>query len=278
MGEQKDSDRRSEGANDFFKPEPPEKQRETLHAILFEHFYKHKNFLHSAAWYYTDEQAKAFCKLMDKEWNDPSSNARKENNRLSSVLLHLPQDQPGLNIVDLGCGPGEKALLITGNFLHYNERGNTRIIHYFPVDISSNMLKSSIKAVRKAAALENAKCYVDENIDRIVETLSALGALEQEAGWSVTKDVKQGIQGKYTAFNTTINGIKGELRNMGLAGIENIIKELTHIETKCAESLKRLEHMSRNEIILLQARASFDALELPHPKSPPTKPQFLRDN
>lgn len=137
--------------------------------MLLKHYTREKNFLHSAAWYYTDAQAATFCELLKNAVYVKQSNTYREIQLLRKLgVPKLKLSSSGeLNVVDLGPGDGTKftRLLSTLDF-------NT--LWYFPVDISQYMIKTTLAKLQKALpghVVSSAECDI-ENIAQFLVGVS----------------------------------------------------------------------------------------------------------
>jgi uncharacterized SAM-dependent methyltransferase len=103
------------------------------------------NIADSKLWYLTSEQAKAYLKLEDaKSYSDKMFNTeiemlKKFMPEISKKIL-LGSD---INIIDVGCGDGKKAVPVI-NFLH----GKVEL-RYCPIDISSYMVSHAIEKIKQ---------------------------------------------------------------------------------------------------------------------------------
>lgn len=103
------------------------------------------NIADSKLWYLRPEQAQAFLDLEDsKEYK--SDVIQKEmdliNNNIQELLGKIGDDN--INIIDLGCGDGKKAILFIDHL-----KGKVKL-RYCPVDISSYMVEKAIKKIKEA--------------------------------------------------------------------------------------------------------------------------------
>ena len=107
------------------------------------------NIADSKLWYLKPEQAQAFLDLENseiykKEIIQKEINLIEEN--IEEIIEKIKKDN--LNILDLGCGDGKKAVL----FIKYL-KGKVKL-RYCPVDISSYMVNKAIENIRKTDAGE----------------------------------------------------------------------------------------------------------------------------
>ncbi len=107
------------------------------------------NIADSKLWYLKPEQAQAFLDLEGSE-SYQKEVIQKEinliNNNIKEFLGKIGKDN--LNIIDLGCGDGKKAVLFIEHL-----KGKVKL-RYCPVDISSYMVEKAIKKIRKVDAGE----------------------------------------------------------------------------------------------------------------------------
>ena len=107
------------------------------------------NIADSKLWYLKPEQAQAYLDLEGSEEYQKEV-IQKEvdsiNNNIEEFIAKFGNDN--LNIIDIGCGDGKKAMLFVKHL-----KGNLKL-RYCPVDISSYMVEKAIKNVRKADAGE----------------------------------------------------------------------------------------------------------------------------
>lgn len=102
------------------------------------------NIADSKLWYLTPEQAQAFLDLeRSKEYQE--NIIQKEIDLINKNIQEI-LDKVGktpLNIIDLGCGDGKKAVIFTEHL-----KGKVRL-RYCPVDISSYMVEKALEKIRK---------------------------------------------------------------------------------------------------------------------------------
>lgn len=101
------------------------------------------NIADSKLWYITPEQAQSFLDLeQSKDYQrdviQKEIDLIKEN--IKEILSKIGND--AVNIIDLGCGDGKKAML----FLEYL-KGKVKM-RYCPIDISSYMVEKAIKRIK----------------------------------------------------------------------------------------------------------------------------------
>lgn len=103
------------------------------------------NIADSKLWYLKPEQAQSFLDLESSE-DYQKDVIQKEidliNNNIDEIIDKVGKDN--LNIIDLGCGDGKKAVIFTEHF-----KGRVKI-RYCPIDISSYMVEKAIKKVTEA--------------------------------------------------------------------------------------------------------------------------------
>lgn len=102
------------------------------------------NISDSRFWYITPEQSQAF---LDLEKKDPKQKmfVKQETGLIKKHCkeLTLGLDGKGINLIDLGCGDGTKAIEFINCFK------NKEQIRYCPLDVSAFMVESAIKNVSK---------------------------------------------------------------------------------------------------------------------------------
>ena len=101
------------------------------------------NIADSKLWYLTPEQAQAFLDL--EKSNDYQKDViQKEidliKDNIGSIMKEV-HNKP-INIIDLGCGDGKKAVL----FISY--LGDKARIRYCPIDISNYMIEKALEKIR----------------------------------------------------------------------------------------------------------------------------------
>lgn len=110
------------------------------------------NIADSKLWYSTPDQAQSF---LDLEKNDPKQrkfvNVEIDliKNNFKKITLELG-DKP-VNIVDLGCGNGEKAAVFVRAFKDKSK------VRYCPIDISSFMVDKAFKTISKIKGVKTVK-------------------------------------------------------------------------------------------------------------------------
>jgi uncharacterized SAM-dependent methyltransferase len=103
------------------------------------------NIADSKLWYLTPEQAQAFLDLeSSKDYQKDVIQKETDliNNNIDEMISFFGNDN--LNIIDIGCGDGKKAMIFTEHL-----KGKIKI-RYCPVDISSYMVEKAIKKVKEA--------------------------------------------------------------------------------------------------------------------------------
>lgn len=107
------------------------------------------NIADSKLWYLTPEQAQAFLDLeQSKEYQRDVIN--KEIDLIKSNIediLNKIGKQP-INVIDLGCGDGKKAVIFINNL-----KGKVKL-RYCPIDISNYMIEKAMEKIRKINAGE----------------------------------------------------------------------------------------------------------------------------
>lgn len=102
------------------------------------------NIADSKLWYLTPEQAQGFLDLEQGE-DYKREVIQKEIDLIKSNIPEIIKklgNKP-INIIDLGCGDGKKAVLFTTNL-----KGRIKL-RYCPIDISSYMVSKAIDKIRK---------------------------------------------------------------------------------------------------------------------------------
>jgi uncharacterized SAM-dependent methyltransferase len=103
------------------------------------------NIADSKLWYLKPEQSQSFLDLEASE-DYQKDVIQKEvdliNTNIDELIDKVGKDS--LNIIDLGCGDGKKAMIFTEHL-----KGKVKI-RYCPIDISSYMVEKAIKRVRSA--------------------------------------------------------------------------------------------------------------------------------
>lgn len=132
-----------------------EKQRQQINDLIFRELVKRGyslegdkkiwNIADSKLWYLTPEQSQAFLDLEESEAYKEDV-IEKEisliNNNIEDILSILGEEN--LNIIDLGCGDGKKAVIFTEHF-----KGKLKV-RYCPIDISGYMVEKAIKKIKAA--------------------------------------------------------------------------------------------------------------------------------
>lgn len=103
------------------------------------------NIADSKLWYLKPEQAKAYLELENsKNFKDEASGDEFKllSKHYKIMLSEIGENKP-FNLVDIGCGDGQKAAFLIERF------GSEKKIRYCPIDISSYMVKTAIDTVSK---------------------------------------------------------------------------------------------------------------------------------
>ncbi len=101
------------------------------------------NIADSKLWYLTPEQAQAFLDLeSSKDYQNEVIQKEIDliNNNIDKILFSIGKGN--INIIDVGCGDGKKAVIFTEHL-----KGKIKI-RYCPIDISSYMVERAIKKIR----------------------------------------------------------------------------------------------------------------------------------
>ena len=128
------------------------------------------NLADSKLWYITPEQAQAFLNL-EKSKDYQQDVIQKEIDLIDKNINELTADMKDkpLNIVDLGCGDGKKAVI----FMSYLK--DTTKLRYCPIDISSYMVEKAIEKMSKVNIKEIVKLQWNisdfENLENITPLL-----------------------------------------------------------------------------------------------------------
>lgn len=117
------------------------------------------NIADSKLWYLTAEQAKAF---LDMEEYDKTQKmyVKKELDLIKDnfeKIIEEIKDKP-VNIIDLGCGNGEKAFEFVKNFKDKSK------VKYCPIDINEFMIKEAFRTFLKMKGVETIK-FKYNNLD-----------------------------------------------------------------------------------------------------------------
>lgn len=128
------------------------------------------NLADSKLWYITPAQAQAFLDLeQDKDYQKDV--IEKEIDLIKKNIVEITneiKDKP-VNIIDLGCGDGKKAVI----FLSYLK--DTTKLRYCPIDISSYMVEKAIEKMSKMNVKEIVKLQWNisdfENLENITPLL-----------------------------------------------------------------------------------------------------------
>ncbi len=102
------------------------------------------NIADSKLWYITPEQAQAFLDL-EKSEDYQKAVIQKEIDLINENIDEITKEikNKPLNIIDLGCWDGKKAIL----FISYLK--DKKKLRYCPIDISSHMVEQTIKKLDK---------------------------------------------------------------------------------------------------------------------------------
>jgi len=127
------------------------------------------NIADSKLWYLTPKQAQAFLDLESSE-DYQRDVIQKEidliNNNVDDILDEVREE--ALNIIDLGCGDGKKAVIFIE---HLKGKLNTR---YCPIDISGYMVEKAISKIKKLDAGEVVKFQWNISDFENLENISSL--------------------------------------------------------------------------------------------------------
>ena len=103
------------------------------------------NIADSKLWYLTPEQAQGFLDLEQGKFYQKDV-IQKEidlvNENMDDIIKEIGAKKP-LNIIDLGCGDGKKAVLFIGNLKDKLK------IRYCPIDISSYMVAKALERIKE---------------------------------------------------------------------------------------------------------------------------------
>jgi uncharacterized SAM-dependent methyltransferase len=152
-----------------------------LHALVFNELIKRGysekdgkkiwNIGDSKLWYLTPEQSQAYLDLDDDEaykfGAGHAQHGELVDKHISNILSNIGEGP--FNVVDLGCGSGEKAAKII------NSLKNHAKIRYCPIDISGHMVEKAIETISKLNVEEitDFKYNISdfENLDNIIPLL-----------------------------------------------------------------------------------------------------------
>lgn len=107
------------------------------------------NIADSKLWYLTPEQAQGFLDLENSETYRKEVIDKEINlidNNIKEIIGKIGKDN--INIIDLGCGDGKKAVIFTEHF-----KGKVKL-RYCPIDISGYMVHKAIERIKKVDAGE----------------------------------------------------------------------------------------------------------------------------
>jgi len=128
------------------------------------------NIADSKLWYLTPEQAQSFLDLENsKEYNEDI--IQKEIKIIRENMKEIVEKVGGkpINLIDLGCGDGKKAVLFIDEL-----KGKVKI-RYCPIDISSYMVERAISRISKKDVEEIIKFQWNisdfENIENVANLL-----------------------------------------------------------------------------------------------------------
>jgi uncharacterized SAM-dependent methyltransferase len=128
------------------------------------------NIADSKLWYLTPEQAQAYFNLENSK-NYRKEVTEKEKELIKNNLKQIKSDlkEGNLNLIDLGCGDGDKALFIV-NLLDLENK-----VRYCPIDISPSMIKLALENFKKHTKGDSVevkwKVSDFENLDSVTEML-----------------------------------------------------------------------------------------------------------
>ena len=128
------------------------------------------NIADSKLWYLTPEQSQAFLDLEKSEdYNEEIIKKEMDliNKNMAEILGKVGEGS--INIIDLGCGDGKKAVLFI------EALKNKTKVRYCPIDISSYMVEKAIERVSKLDVEEIVKFQWNisdfENIENVAKLL-----------------------------------------------------------------------------------------------------------
>jgi uncharacterized SAM-dependent methyltransferase len=129
------------------------------------------NIADSKLWYLTPDQAQAFLDLeQSKEYQKDVIQKEIDliNGNIGEILKGVGKGTP-INIIDIGCGDGKKAVLFIGNL-----RDKLRI-RYCPIDISNYMIAKALTRIRQLKVNEVVKFQWNvsdfENLENVTPLL-----------------------------------------------------------------------------------------------------------
>tara|TARA_Y100000310_G_scaffold344591_1_gene458172 strand:- start:411 stop:1364 length:954 start_codon:yes stop_codon:yes gene_type:complete len=127
------------------------------------------NIADSKLWYLTPEQAQAFLDLENSE-DYQKDVIQKEidliNLSIGEILENIKDDK--INIIDLGCGDGKKAVLFVEKL-----KGKVKI-RYCPIDISGYMVEKALGRIKKTDVDEVVEFQWNISDFENIENISAL--------------------------------------------------------------------------------------------------------
>ena len=136
------------------------------------------NIADSKLWYLTPQQSQAFLDL------EKSKDYQKEVIDKEIGLIHANIDEiieqlgnDPVNIIDLGCGDGKKAVLFLDKLKQQtkDKKGIKRKVRYCPIDISSYMVEKALQNIRNTDVEEVIKFQWNisdfENIENVASVM-----------------------------------------------------------------------------------------------------------
>jgi uncharacterized SAM-dependent methyltransferase len=128
------------------------------------------NIADSKLWYLTPDQAQAFLDL-EQSQDYQRDVIQKEIDLIKSNIPDIIKkvNKKPVNIIDLGCGDGKKAVLFINSL-----KGNVKL-RYCPIDISDYMIDKALERIRKINAGEVVESQWNvsdfENLENIAHLL-----------------------------------------------------------------------------------------------------------
>jgi len=128
------------------------------------------NLADSKLWYLTPEQAQAFLDL-EKSKDYQKDVIQKEIDLIRKNMGDITREikDKAINLIDLGCGDGKKAVIFLGYL------GDTTKVRYCPIDISAYMVERAIENVSRTNINEIIKLQWNisdfENLENITPLL-----------------------------------------------------------------------------------------------------------
>jgi len=130
------------------------------------------NIADSKLWYLTPDQSQAYLDLENSEdYTDAvgEDDGQKLIEERAAEIIEWAKEEP-INVVDLGCGDGKKAL---GLIKAFNKKLKVK---YCPIDISSYMVKKAIENFSKESIAEIVEFQYNisdfENLENVVHLLN----------------------------------------------------------------------------------------------------------